>query len=136
MRNVIQQLRRWTASLKTNLQTLYLASRHPKTPWLAHLIAVVTVAYALSPIDFIPDFIPVIGYLDDLLLVPLGLWVAIELIPPDVWQECREEAIRNPIKLPENRTAAAVIILIWLLIAALLLWLWLGPDSGSALPYA
>ena len=125
--NVKDRLRQWAATLKTNLQALYLAAKHPETPWLAAAIAVAVVAYALSPIDLIPDFIPVIGYLDDLLIVPAGIWLAIHLIPDPVWQACREKALKDPFTMPKNRTAAAVVVLLWLLLA-LLLWLWLRTD--------
>nr|WP_232710347.1 YkvA family protein [Mariprofundus aestuarium] len=127
MSNVKDRLRQWAATLKTNLQALYLAAKHPETPWLAAAIAVAVVAYALSPIDLIPDFIPVIGYLDDLLIVPTGIWLAIHLIPDPVWQACREKALKDPFTMPKNRTAAAVVVLLWLLLA-LLLWLWLRTD--------
>ncbi|WP_241697815.1 YkvA family protein [Mariprofundus sp. NF] len=130
---ITKRLRQWAATLKTNLQALYLCSRHPQTPWLATAIAIVVVAYALSPIDLIPDFIPVIGYLDDLLLVPAGIWLAIHLIPDPIWQLCREEALRHPMQLPKNRRAAIAVIICWLLLLALLLWLWLEPNSAAIL---
>ncbi len=94
-------------------------------PVLAKVIAAVTVAYALSPIDLIPDFIPILGYLDDLLLVPLGIWIAIRLIPPSVWEECKRRASEQPVKLPRNRRAAVVIVTIWLAaLAAAAIWIW------------
>lgn len=111
--------------LKAETYALYLASRHADTPWYAKLIAGATVAYALSPIDFIPDFVPVLGYLDDLIIVPLGAAVAIRLIPPSVMAECRARAadeFRHG--KPANNTAAAVIVVIWIALAALLVsWL-------------
>ena len=94
-------------------------------PLAAKIIITLTVAYALSPIDLIPDAIPVIGYLDDLIIVPVGVWLALRLIPEDVWQECRQRAMDEPLNLKENRTAAIVIILIWMVtIAALGIWLY------------
>ena len=77
-------------TLKRETFTLYLACRHPRVPWYAKLLALIVVAYALSPIDLIPDFIPVLGYLDDLVLIPLGLMLVIRLIPADVLAECRQ----------------------------------------------
>ena len=106
--------------LKTEVYALYLAYRDPRVPWYARAFAACVVAYALSPIDLIPDFIPVLGYLDDLLLVPLGIWLALKMIPPDVLAECREKAqevIRQG--KPVNRAAAAAIVAVWLLLAGL-----------------
>lgn len=117
-------LQRWARSLKRDTYALYLAGRDPRVPWLAKLIIAATVAYAMSPIDLIPDFIPVLGYLDDLLLVPLGIWLAVRLVPPAVWQECREKAAARPQALGRSRAAAAVVVSIWLL-AALALAAWL-----------
>ena len=82
--------KKWAYSLKKNTYALYLASKDPRVPTLAKIVIGVVVAYALSPIDLIPDFIPVIGYLDDLLLLPLGIWLAIRLMPQIVWKECQE----------------------------------------------
>lgn len=130
---ISKRLHRWAATLKTNLQALYLSSRDPQTPWLAMAVAITVVAYALSPIDLIPDFIPVIGYLDDLLLVPAGIWLAIHLIPDPIWQRCRSEAIKHPMQLPKSRTAAIMVVLLWLTLLALLLWLWLRPESAAIL---
>lgn len=114
------RLHRWARALKRDLAALWLAARDPRVPWVAKAIAAVTVAYALSPIDLIPDFIPVIGLLDDLLLVPLGLWLAIRLIPPAVLAECRAKAdAMGP--APQSRAAAAAVIAIWLALAAFLI---------------
>ena len=110
-------------ALKTEVYALYLAYRNPRTPWHARLLAGIVVAYAFSPIDLIPDFIPVLGYLDDLLLVPLGVWLALKLIPPEVLAESRlkaQEALAAG--KPVNWAAAAVIILLWLGLAALAGW--------------
>ena len=103
--------------LKRESYTLYLALRHPHTPWYARLVVACVVAYAFSPIDLIPDFIPVLGYLDDLILVPMGIALALRLIPTSVLDECRQAAAQAHEK-PTNWLAAAVIVLIWLLIAA------------------
>jgi uncharacterized membrane protein YkvA (DUF1232 family) len=108
--------------LKAETHALYLAARHPDTPWQARLVVAVLVAYAISPIDLIPDFIPVLGYLDDLVLIPLGIALAIRMIPPAVLAECRARAAVADAR-PCSRVAAAVIVLIWLaLLAGLVLW--------------
>ncbi len=109
-----------------NTYALYLASIDPRVPWLAKAIIVMVVAYALSPIDLIPDFIPVIGYLDDFLLLPIGIWLAIRMIPEEVWKECQLSAQRAVIELPKNWRAGAIIIFIWLLLIGVSLFL-LGP---------
>ncbi|MET0399786.1 MAG: DUF1232 domain-containing protein [Longimicrobiaceae bacterium] len=115
-------IRRWKArarELKTYGDTLYLAARHPRTPWYARAVAGLVVAYALSPIDLIPDPIPVLGYLDDLVLLPLGFLLARRLVPPDVWAECLARARDGVGERPRSRAAAAVIVVLWL--AALVL---------------
>ncbi len=105
-------------ALKRETYTLFLACRHPRTPWYARLVAAVIVAYAFSPIDLIPDFIPVLGYLDDLVLIPLGLALTIRLIPADVMDECRAQAAAvMAAGKPVNWVAGAVIIGIWLILA-------------------
>ena len=106
--------------LKTETYAVYLAYQDPRVPWYARTFAACVVGYAFSPIDLIPDFIPVLGYLDDLVLVPLGIALALRMIPRAVMAECRErarEAMRQG--KPVNRAAAVVIIAIWLLLAAL-----------------
>ena len=109
--------------LKTETYALYLAYRHPGVPWYAKVFSAFVVAYLFSPIDLIPDFIPVLGYLDDLILVPLGILLALKMIPEDVWQQCKEEAQQATRQdQPTNWTAARVIIAIWLLLFALVLW--------------
>src|SRR3954469_24291635 len=89
---VIERLKERVRHLKSETYALYLAARHPRTPWYAKLFVAGVVAYALSPIDLIPDFIPVLGVLDDLILVPLGIAAAMKMIPPDVLAECRARA--------------------------------------------
>ncbi len=102
----------WANRIKQELVALYLAARDPRTSWYAKGVAIATVAYAVSPIDLIPDFIPVLGYLDDLLLVPLGIWLAIRLIPPDVMEDSRRQDT-NLAGYPGGRVAAGVVVLIW-----------------------
>jgi uncharacterized membrane protein YkvA (DUF1232 family) len=105
--------------LKTDTYVLYLAYRDPRTPWYARLFTVAVVAYALSPIDLIPDFVPIFGYVDDLILVPLGLALALRMIPGPVMAECRTRAqIAIAEATPLGKIGAAVIIVIWLLGAA------------------
>ncbi len=110
-----------TRQLRTEVYALYLAFRDRRVPWYAKAFVIVIVAYVLSPIDLIPDFIPVIGYLDDLVLIPLGVYLALRLVPREVLQECRQRASSEPIATKSKWVAAAVIILIWLLVAYLIL---------------
>ena len=112
--------KRRARQLKTETYALYLACRDPRVPWYARLLAACVVAYAFSPIDLIPDFIPILGYLDDLVLVPLGIALVLRMIPAPVMAECRERARAAMAQgKPTNWTAAAIIVAIWLLLAAL-----------------
>src|SRR5688572_22486237 len=107
---------RWkgrVTELKKNTYALYLAGRDPRTPPIAKLVTLAVVAYALSPVDLIPDFIPVLGYLDDLLLLPLGFFLAVKLIPPPLWEECRRNASGIVEDRALGRKAAAVVGLVW-----------------------
>jgi len=117
---LIQRWRTWARRLKVETYALYLAYRDPRAPWYARVLAACVVAYAFSPIDLIPDFIPVLGYLDDLILVPVGIWLALRMIPAEVMADSRaraQEALRG--NRPTNWAAAAAIIGVWLLLAAL-----------------
>lgn len=106
--------------LKSETYTLYLAYRDPRVPWYAKAFAALVVAYAFSPLDLIPDFVPILGYLDDLLLVPLGIVLALKMIPPEVLEEHRAEArLRLQEGRPVNRTAAVIIVALWILTLAL-----------------
>lgn len=117
---LLSRLKQRARQIKADTFALYLAARHPATPWYARLAVAAVVAYAFSPIDLIPDFIPVLGYLDDLVLVPLGIALSIRLIPASVMEECRQRAQeRMADGKPASRIAAAVIIIIWVGIAAL-----------------
>ena len=101
---------------------LYLAYKHPRTPWYAKALAALIIGYALSPIDLIPDFIPVIGYLDDFILVPLGIALLIKIIPRDILEECRAKAQSDLLnRESKNWIAAIIIVLIWLLTLYLIL---------------
>ncbi len=110
--------------LKSEIYVLYLASKHPRTPWYAKVLAALIIGYALSPIDLIPDFIPVVGYLDDLILVPLGIALLIKIIPGDILEECRTKAEADFSRgKPKSWIAAIIIVLIWLLAIYLILTL-------------
>jgi len=111
------------ASLRRNLHALFLAARHPDVSWHAKAVIGFVVAYALSPIDLIPDFIPVLGWLDDLVIVSFGLWLAIRLIPVDIWRECQAQASVQRRNLGKSVAAAVVIVLIWIALAAGAAWL-------------
>lgn len=117
---IIDTLKRKADALKREIFALYLAARDPRTPWYAKAIAALIIAYALSPIDLIPDFIPILGYVDDLLLLPLGIVVLLKLMPQDVLADCRAKAAAGKEKLPRSWTAAAFIVALWLLAAVLI----------------
>jgi uncharacterized membrane protein YkvA (DUF1232 family) len=105
--------------LKQEVYALYFASKDPRVPWHARVVAVAVVAYAFSPIDLIPDPIPVLGYLDDLILIPLGIALVIKLIPAEVLQDCREKAaLTMKAGKPKNWVAGGIIILIWVSLVA------------------
>ena len=124
MADVARRLATWACVLKRDVVALWLAARDPRTPLAAKLVAGAVAAYALSPIDLIPDFVPVLGYLDDLLLVPAGIWLAVRLVPPELLDELRASVDARA--RPRSFVAAAVIAALWLLGAGLLAWLWLG----------
>lgn len=100
--------------LKSEIITLYLVCRHPGTPWYAKVFITAVVAYALSPIDLIPDFIPVLGYLDDIILIPLGIALAIKMVPLHIWKECKDQAGIIHSRLKHNLIVAIIIVLIWI----------------------
>ena len=105
--------------MKADLYAVYLAARHPSTPWYVKALAFAVAAYAFSPIDLIPDFIPVLGYLDDLVIVPLGIALVVRLIPNPVWEECLTRARTEPAaRSRAGWVAAGIIILLWLLAIA------------------
>lgn len=118
LKNSLGKAKNHTRKLKKEVMALYLACKRKDIPWYTKTVPILVVGYALSPIDLIPDFIPILGYLDDLVIVPLGISFAIKLIPKDKLDECRmqaEEAFKNG--KPRNMIAAAVVILLWLLFA-------------------
>jgi uncharacterized membrane protein YkvA (DUF1232 family) len=106
-------------TLKRETYALYLACRDPRTPWYGRALAACVVGYAFSPIDLIPDFVPVLGYLDDLILIPLGIALLLKVIPSEVMAECREKAAAVMTSgKPRNWLAAGIIMLIWIVLAA------------------
>jgi uncharacterized membrane protein YkvA (DUF1232 family) len=109
----MRRLRDWAREIKRDVAALYLAARDPRVPWYAKAVALAVAAYALSPIDLIPDFIPVIGYLDDVVIVPLGIVLAVQLIPADILAEHRATASELG-ERPTSRAAAVVIVAIWI----------------------
>jgi len=114
----------WARAIKRDITALYLAARDPRVPWYAKAITAIVAAYALSPIDLIPDFIPVIGYLDDIILVPLGILLAVQLIPSAVMNELRAKAENHPLDHSESRIVAVIIVLFWL-VSAVFVAFWL-----------
>lgn len=118
---MLNWLRNWARDLKRDVVALWLAARDPRVPWYAKLAAAAVAAHALSPIDLIPDFIPVLGYLDDLLIVPLGILLAVRLVPPDLMAQFRAEARRRETG-PRSLAGAIIIGAIWIIVALALLW--------------
>ena len=112
---MFEKLKARANSLKREIRALYLAARDSRTPWYAKAVIACVVAYALSPIDLIPDFIPLLGYLDDLLLLPLGIYLALKLIPVDVLMDARRRAAETANVLPKSWCAALIIIILWLI---------------------
>ena len=124
LKTIIEKWKQGARELKAETYALYLAYKHPHTPWFAKAFAGLVIAYAFSPIDLVPDFIPVLGYLDDLVLVPLGITLALKLIPATVMIECRTQAqIDMGEGKPVKWLTAVVIIAIWISLAALcIIW--------------
>ena len=120
--NLYQRLRQWSRALKRDVHAVYLAARDPRVPWYAKLLAICVAAYALSPIDLIPDFIPVLGYLDDLVILPFGVLLVVWMIPHEIMAEHRASAAIAETR-PVSRVGAAAIIGVWILLAAAAAWL-------------
>ena len=121
---MLQRIKHWAKALKRQVMVPWFSCRHRHTPALAKVLAIVVVAYALSPIDLIPDFIPVLGHLNDVILVPLGIWLVMRLMPANVLEECRHQAAdheRNRTPRPRSLIAGALIAMIWLVVAV---WCW------------
>ena len=128
--NIASTLKAWAKRIKRDGMTLWFAGKHPLTPWHAKALGLFVVAYALSPIDLIPDFIPVLGYVDDVLLLPALIWLTVRLLPPDVLAECRQQAdawMQTEGAKPQSRFGAVFIVILWLLMG-LVLWTWLRPH--------
>jgi uncharacterized membrane protein YkvA (DUF1232 family) len=115
-------LRDWARALKRDTYAVYLAARDPRVPWPVKVLALAVAAYAFSPIDLIPDFIPVLGYLDDLILLPLGIWAVIRLVPPEVMAEHRATAAAA-LGRPTSWPAAILIAVVWVILAIAAAWL-------------
>ena len=123
-------LKAWAQRIKRDGVTLWFAGKHPRTPWYAKALGVFVVAYALSPIDLIPDFIPVLGYVDDVILLPVLIWLTIRLLPPEILAECRSQADAwmqaNGAK-PRSRLGIVLVVLVWLTVGTAAWW-WLQPH--------
>ncbi len=130
MADWIEKFKTKADRVRRKTYTLYLAYRHPLTPWYAKVFAAVVVAYAFSPIDLIPDFIPILGYLDDLILVPLGITLALKMIPKEAIDAARQQAAQEiDDQKPKRWIVEVIIILIWIALAALMItwalkWIW------------
>lgn len=118
---MLDTAKRWARLLKRDVVALYLAARSPLTPWPARVAAACVAAYALSPVDLIPDFMPVLGYLDDLLIVPVGIWLVIRMIPAEQMAGFRAEAADITAR-PRSMAGLAFIVVVWLAAAALIGW--------------
>lgn len=134
MKTWFERLKTKARDLKGETYILYLAYRHPLTPWYAKIFVAIVVGYAFSPIDLIPDFIPILGYLDDLILVPLGISLALKMIPKEALNAAREQAESEVMQgKPMPWIAGLIIILVWLLLGAFMITLavrWLGTLRG------
>src|SRR5689334_16900428 len=119
---MFEKWKQWARTIKRDAHALYLAARDPRVPWYAKALAIAVAAYALSPIDLIPDFIPVLGYLDDVIILPLGIMLVVWLIPPEIMAEHRELAAAAQ-ERPVSRTAAIVVVCIWIGSITLVGWL-------------
>lgn len=120
---MLERARAWAKNIKRDAMALYLAARDPRVPWYAKALAMALAAYALSPIDLIPDFIPVLGYLDDLVILPLGIMLVVRLIPAPLMAEFRAQAQTHP-TIPRSHVAAVIVVAIWIAALSLLIW-WL-----------
>jgi len=117
-----QRARRWALLVKRDVHAIYCAARDPRVPWYAKALAICVAGYALSPIDLIPDFVPILGYVDDVILVPLGILIVVKLIPPEIMAEHRALAAAAQDR-PVGHTAAIVIAIVWTACIVLAGWL-------------
>ena len=122
---MFDRLKKWAKDVKRDVLALYLAARDPRVPWYAKALAALVAAYALSPIDIIPDFIPVLGYLDDLIILPLGIATVVRLIPDEVMADLRLQAEERILTRPRSWFGASVVVLLWLVVAVFLVrWIY------------
>jgi uncharacterized membrane protein YkvA (DUF1232 family) len=124
---MLARLKQWAARLKRDTAALWFACRDPRTPWPVKGLTFLIVAYALSPVDLIPDFIPVIGYLDELILLPMALWLVLRLLPARVLADARlraDEWIAGGHRIPRSVTGLAIVVVLWLLLLWLLWSIW------------
>jgi uncharacterized membrane protein YkvA (DUF1232 family) len=127
---MLNDIKRWARTLKRDAHAIYLAAHSPRVPWHARILAIAVAGYALSPIDLIPDFIPVLGFVDDLIILPLGIWLVLSLIPEDVMAEYRAKADEAATR-PRSKAAAIAVIAIWIFGAATLGWVVFAHWSQS-----
>ena len=127
---MFSRVKAWARRIKRDGHAIYLASHDRRVPWYAKVLAVAIAAYALSPVDLIPDFIPILGYLDDLIILPLGILLVVSLIPAEVMMEYRAKAA-EAVARPTSRAGIIAIILLWITSAMALAWvgfvLWRRP---------
>lgn len=128
--SLVERWRRWARDFEDDVHAVYLAAGDPRVPWYAKALALAVAAYAFSPIDLIPDVIPLLGYLDDLILLPLGIALVIRLVPGGVWAECRARAGERVRDRRLGRIAAAVVVLLWIAVAV---WVghWLAAGAAD-----
>lgn len=126
---MFEKAKRWAEAIARDVAALVIAARDPRTPWFAKVLALAVVTYALSPIDLIPDFIPVVGYLDDLLILPLGILMAAKLIPADLMAEFRHAAQEKG-RLPSSMAGAVFVVSLWILFGVVIGW-WFLKLAGT-----
>jgi uncharacterized membrane protein YkvA (DUF1232 family) len=127
---MLEPAKQWARRTKRDVVAIWIAARDPRVPWYAKLLAGAVAAYALSPIDLIPDFIPVLGYLDDLVIVPLGILATVALIPAPLMVEFRAEAARREGR-PTSRAGMVAMVCIWIMAIGLAWWLWRVRSSDG-----
>ncbi len=115
------RVRDWARRLRADAHSAWLAARDPRTPWAARAVGLLVTAYALSPIDLIPDFIPILGQLDDMILIPAGIWLFVRLLPPELWAEHRERA-QAATDQPPSRNGLVLVIAVWAAAALIAAW--------------
>ncbi|HXG57358.1 MAG TPA: DUF1232 domain-containing protein [Vicinamibacterales bacterium] len=127
---ITERLRGWARQIKRDVHALFLAARDPRVPWYAKVAAIAVAAYALSPIDLIPDFIPVLGYLDDLVIVPVGIFLAAKLVPADLMREFRASATAADGERLLGKLGATVIVVLWI-VGVVLAALWVRAVAAK-----